>query len=150
MVVTIIGLSVLGAVISAVIGTFWYSQATPMGRVHMQYLGFDKLSPEEQKQKIDEAKPHMPKMYGAQMALSALTSFFVAFMMIKGSANGESLGMIVGYLVLTWLCFMVPIIGSALLWSNCDRAIVWKKFFSDIFCNLVTILVIALVVSWFV
>lgn len=146
----ILGLSVLGAVIAAVIGTLWYSMATPMGRVHMQYLGFDKLSPEEQKQKMEEAKPMMPKIYGAQLLLSALTSFFVAFMMVKATANGESLSMVVGYLVLTWLCFMVPIIGSALLWSNCDRAIVWKKFFSDIFCNLVTILIIALVTSFFI
>ncbi len=146
----IIGLSVLGAVIAAVIGTVWYSQATPMGKVHMQYLGFDKLTPEEQKQKMEEAKPMMAKMYLGQLALSLLTAFFVVFMMIKGSINGEAASMIVAYLVLTWLCFMVPIIGSALLWSNCDRAIVWKKFFSDIFANLVTILVIALVTSFFI
>lgn len=146
----IIGLSVLGAVIAAVIGTVWYSQATPMGKVHMQYLGFDKLTPEEQKQKMEEAKPMMAKMYLGQLALSFLTAFFVVFMMIKGSMNGEPASMIVAYLVLTWLCFMVPIIGSALLWSNCDRAIVWKKFFSDIFANLVTILVIALVTSFFI
>jgi len=49
---TIILIGVLGAVISAVIGTFWYSGMTPMGKWHMQYLGFDKLSPEEKSANI--------------------------------------------------------------------------------------------------
>ena len=43
---------------------------TPMGRVHMQYLGFDKLSKEEQDKKIEEAKPHMRKSYLGQTLLS--------------------------------------------------------------------------------
>jgi hypothetical protein len=33
--------------------------STLMGKVHMQVLGFDKLSKEEQAKKIEEAKPHM-------------------------------------------------------------------------------------------
>lgn len=71
---TMVLLSVAGAILAAVIGTFWYSPLTPMGRLHMKYLGFDTLSKEEQEQKIAEAKPQMPKVYGAQMLLSLLTA----------------------------------------------------------------------------
>lgn len=146
---TIILLSIAGAVIAAVIGTFWYSNATPMGKIHMRYLGFDTLSEEEQKKKIEEAKPQMPKMYGAQIALSLLTSFAVVFIVTMSVHNGLSLTMALGFIVLNWLCFMVPIIGSAILWSNCDRKIAWQKFFSDISANLVTVLLIGLMTSFF-
>lgn len=147
---TIIILAVVGAIISAVIGTVWYSMATPMGRVHMQYLGFDKLTDEEKKRKMEEMKPKMFKMYSAQMALSLLTSFAVVFIVNMSIKNGTSLYMALGFIVMNWLCFMVPIVGSNLLWSNCDRSIVWKKFFSDIFCNLVTVLVIGIITSLFI
>ncbi len=146
---TIILLSFLGAVLAIIIGTVWYMPFTPMGRVHMQYLGFDKLSKEEQDKKIEEAKPHMRKSYLGQTLLSFLTSFFVVFMMTKSLENGESFKMVAVYLVMTWGCFMVPVIGSNLIWGNCDRAIVWKKFFYDIMSNLVTILVIVGVTSLF-
>ena len=53
----IILVGVLGTVISVLIGSFWYSGATPMGRWHMQYLGLDKLSKEELEKKIAEATP---------------------------------------------------------------------------------------------
>ena len=49
---TIILFGILGAVISAIVGSIWYSMSTPMGRVHMASLGFDKLSKEEQNKKI--------------------------------------------------------------------------------------------------
>jgi hypothetical protein len=146
---TILLLSLLGAIISATVGTFWYSNATPMGRIHMQYLGFDKLSKEEQERKIKQAKPVMKKMYGAQIALSLLTSFAVTFIMITSIQNGVPLALALGFILINWLCFMVPIIGSSILWSNCDRSIAWKKFFSDIFSNLVTVLLIGLVASFF-
>ncbi len=147
---TIFLLALLGAVLAAVVGTFWYSMATPMGRLHMKYLGFDKLSPEEQKKKIAEAKPMMWKMYLAQIILSFLTSFAVVFIVTMSIQNGLSVWMALGFVSMNWLCFMVPVVGSALLWSNCDRSIVWKKFFSDIFANLVTIIVIALLAILFV
>lgn len=54
--------------------------------------------------------------------------------------------MVYGYVAVIWLAFIVPNIGSSLLWSNCDRALVWKKFFSDSLSNLVTYLLIAWVV----
>ena len=43
---TILLLSLAGVVISVVVGMLWYNPSTPMGRIHMRYLGFDILSPE--------------------------------------------------------------------------------------------------------
>lgn len=147
--ITILVLSVAGAVIYAVVGTLWYSNATPMGKVHMRYLGMDALSPEERKQKMEAGKAMMPKMYAAQMGLSLLTSFWVVFVVLESLHNGLPLWMAVEFAVFSWLCFTVPAIGTGILWSNCDRSIAWKKFFSDITSNLVTILIIALVASLF-
>ncbi|MEN9881558.1 MAG: hypothetical protein RLZZ308_741 [Candidatus Parcubacteria bacterium] len=147
---TILFLSLLGAVIAGVVGTLWYSAVTPMGKIHMQYLGFDTLSEEEQKKKIHEAKPMMAKMYGMQMVLSLLNAFATVFIVSMSVQNGVPLSLAFGFVVMNWLCFAVPVIGSGILWSNCDRAIMWKKFFSDIFSNLVTLLLIASVTSLFV
>lgn len=146
---TIILLAVGGAIISAVIGTIWYSEKTPMGRLHMRYLGMDKLTPEQKRAAIDEAKPKMPKVYLAQMILSFLTSFAVAVIVIMTVRNGVALSVALGFVAFNWLCFMVPIIGSGILWGNVDRAIAWKKFFSEISANLVTVIVIALLASLF-
>ena len=148
--ISLVLLSLLGAVIAAVVGTIWYSPATPMGRIHMQSLGFDKLSKEEQKKKMEEAKPKMVKMYLAQMALSFLTAFAVVFVVAQSLQSGLTLGMALGFVAFNWLCFVVPVVGSGALWSNCDPKLVWKKFFSDISSNLVTLMLTALVVSLFV
>lgn len=147
---TIFLLAIVGSVIGAVVGTLWYSGSTPMGKIHMNYLGFDKLSPEEQKNKIAEAKPKMFKMYGAQFILSLLTSFSVVFIIIMTMRNGLTFGMAIGFVVMNWLCFIVPTIGSGVLWSNCDRSIAWKKFFSDIASNLITLILVALLARLFV
>lgn len=141
---TIILLGILGAIISAVIGTFWYSMATPMGKVHMASLGFDKLSKEEQDKKIAEAKPNMWKSYLLQMFLSFLTSAFIAAIL---SYQKSMLAAVYGEVFVIWLCFTIPLIGQSLLWSNCDRKLVWKKFFSDSLSNLVTFLVIVFIFS---
>lgn len=146
---TIFVLALVGAVIAAAVGTFWYSNATPMGRIHMQYLGFDKLSKEEQEKKIAEAMPKMPKIYGAQMALSFITAFFVVFVVIMSIRNGVPLSMAIAFPVMSWLAFVVPTVGSAILWGNCDPKIAWQKFFSDIFSNLATVLIIAFMASYF-
>lgn len=148
--ITIILLSLFGAVLAAAVGTLWYSPMTPMGRLHMQYLGFDKLSPEEQKKKIEEAKPKMAKMYVSQIVLSFLTAFSVVFIITMSMKNNLSFPMAVGFVAMNWLCFIVPTIGSGILWSNCDRAIALKKFFSDIASSLVTLLLTALMASFFV
>ncbi len=146
---TIIILSIVGAILSAVIGTIWYSNATPMGRVHMEYLGFNKLSEEEKKAKIKEAMPTMPKIYGLQFLLSLLTSFSVSYIVITVLTNEASPWYAYGFVVSNWLCFMVPIVGSGILWGNCDRKIAFKKFFSDISYNLVIVLAIAFLASFF-
>ncbi len=148
--ITILLLALGGAVIAAVIGTFWYSNATPMGKIHMRYLGFDKLSPEEQKQKMEEAKPKMMKMYIGQLILSFLTAFATVFIVITSLQNSLSLLMALGFITLNWLCFVVPTVGSAILWSNCEPTIAWKKFFSDILSILVTVLVTGVLTSLFV
>lgn len=147
---TIIILSAVGAIIAAVIGTIWYSNATPMGKLHMRFLGFDKLSPAEQQAKMAEAKPMMPKMYAGQMLLSFLTAFATVLIITMSMQNGLSFGMALGFVFLNWLCFVVPTVGGNILWGNCDRAIAWKKFFSDILEILVTLIVIAGVASLFV
>lgn len=143
-------LSFAGALIAAAVGTLWYSNVTPMGKIHMQYLGFDKLSEAEQKSKMDAAKPKMLKMYAAQIALSLMTAFAVVFIVTLSVKNGVPLMFAVGFVTFNWLCFVVPTIGSGILWSNVDRKIAWRKFFSDILSNLVTVLLIALLVSFFV
>jgi hypothetical protein len=147
--ITIFLLSVAGAIIAAVIGTFWYSDKTPMGKIHMRYLGFDLLSPEEQRLKIQQAKPMMPKMYALQLLLSVIKAFFVVFVITLSVKNGVSFGAAILFPIFAWLCYDVTTIGSALLWSNCDPKIVWKKFFSDIFANLVTIIAIAILTGLF-
>ena len=143
-------LTLAGVIIAVGVGTFWYSNATPMGKLHMRYLGFDKLSKEEQMQKMQAAKPMMWKMYISQMALSLLTSFAVVFIVTASKQNGLSFPMALGFVMFNWLCFVVPTVGQGILWSNCEPKIAWKKFLSDILSNLVTVLLIAGLTSLFV
>lgn len=147
---TIILLGILGAIISAIIGTFWYSMSTPMGKVHMASLGFDKLSKEEQEKKIKEAKPHMWKSYLTQMFLSFLTSVFIAFVVNQYKHSGFPIYFAYGSVAAVWLCFTIPLVGQALLWSNCDRKLVWKKFVSDSLSNLFTYLIIVFLFNLFI
>ncbi|MEK7644956.1 MAG: DUF1761 family protein [Patescibacteria group bacterium] len=146
---TIILLSLAGAVIAAVVGTFWYSGSTPMGKLHMRALGCGDLSEEEMKRKMEEGKAMMPKMYAGQLALSFLTAFATVFIVTTSLKNGLTLWMALGFVALNWLCFIVPTIGSGILWSNGDRAIAWPRFFSDIGSNLLTVMLIALLASLF-
>ncbi len=148
--ITIISLSVFGAIIAAVVGTVWYSDKTPMGKLHMKYLGFDKLNEEEKKKNIEEAKPKMFKLYVGQMLLSFLTAFAVVFVIVMSVGNGTTFGVAMLFVLMNWLCFIVPTIGTGILWSNCDRSIAWKKFSSDISYNLVTLILTALLTGLFV
>ncbi|MEO6077172.1 MAG: DUF1761 domain-containing protein [Candidatus Andersenbacteria bacterium] len=141
--------SIIGAVISAVVGTLWYSNNTPMGRIHMQYLGMDKLSEEEKKASMEKGKAMMPKMYAGQLLLSLLTSFAVVYIVAISIQNQLPFLLALGFVVFNWLTFMVPIIGQGVLWGNVDRKIAWKKFFSDSASNLVSILIIAYLTSLF-
>lgn len=140
---TIIIIGVLGAIISAITGTLWYSGSTPMGRWHMQYLGFDKLSEEEKAKMIAEAMPGMWKSYSAQMLLSFLTSFFIGFVTFYTVQNGGPANAVYYYILMIWGAFTVPIIGQNMIWGKVESDIIWKKFFSDISYNLITFLIIA-------
>ncbi len=144
----IILLGILGAVISAVLGTLWYSKGTPMGKIQLESIGFTKLSKEEQDAKIQEMKPKMWKSYLAQLALSFLTSAFIAFVMQEQKGLGTAT--IYGEIGAVWLCFVVPLVGQALLWSNVDPKLRWKKFFSESFFNLVTFIVIIFIFSFII
>jgi len=147
---TLVLLSLGGAVIAAVVGTLWYAPASPMGRLHLRYLGFDKLTEAELQAKMAESKPMMPKLYAAQLFLSLLTAFAVVFIVATSMQNGVTFSMAVGFVMLNWLCFAVPAIGSNIIWSNCERGVAFPKFLSDIFCNLTTLLLVALMTSFFV
>jgi hypothetical protein len=148
--ITIVILALVGVVISMIVGTLWHMPQSPMGRLHMRYIGFDTLSPEEQKQKMEEGKAMMPKIYGGQAVLSLLMSFAVVYIVTLSMQNGMGTMAAIGFVAFNWLCFMVPVVGGNILWGNCDRAIAWKKFFSDAGYQLVTVVIIALVTSWFV
>lgn len=147
---TILLLSLAGVVIAVVVGTLWYGPNTPMGKIHMQYLGFSNLTPEEQQKLIDTAKPKMPKIYAGQILLSLLTSVFTVFVIIMSTQNGVPFSVAMLFPVVAWLCFSVPAVGTGLLWGNCEGVLAWKKFFSDVLCTLVTILIISTLVSFFV
>lgn len=144
---TIILIGILGAVISAALGTFWYSGATPMGRWHMRYLGFDTLSEEEKAKMIAEAKPRMWKTYSAQMVLSFLTSFFIAFVTSYTVQNGGPATAVFYYIPMIWIAFTVPMIGQNILWGTSEGSLAWKRFFSDSLYNLITFLIIAFVAT---
>ena len=148
--ITTMILVLAGVVISIVVGTFWYSGSTPMGRLHMRDLGMDKLAPDEQKRKMDEAKPMMMKLYAGQMLLSLLLSFATVYIVTLSIQNGLPPAAAIAFPLFNWLAFMVPAIGTGILWSNCDRTIAWKKFASDSAFFLVTILLTALLTSLFV
>ncbi|NTW23017.1 DUF1761 domain-containing protein [Candidatus Falkowbacteria bacterium] len=144
---TIILVGVAGAVISAITGTLWYMDSTPMGKWHMQYLGFDKLSSEEKQKLIAEAKPKMWKSYSAQTILSLLTSLFIAFVTSYTIQNGGPANAVFFYVITIWIAFTVPMIGQNILWGKSEGSLAWKRFFSDSSYNLVTFLIIAFVAT---
>lgn len=142
---TIIITGIVGTVLCAVIGTFWYSGATPMGKWHMQYLGFDKLSDEQKKEMMVKAKPRMWKNYSAQMILSLLTSLFIAFVTSYTVQNGGPATATYYYVAMIWVAFTVPMIGQNILWGTSEGSLAWKRFFSDSAFNLLVFLVITFV-----
>lgn len=142
---TIILIGVVGAIISAITGTIWYSNATPMGKWHMQYLGFDKLSEEEKKRLMAEAKPRMWKNYSLQLLLSFLTSLFIAFVTKFTVQNGGEANSTLYYIPMIWIAFTVPIIGQDMLWGKSEGSLAIKRFISNSLYNLITFLIIGLV-----
>lgn len=144
---TILIIAIAGAIISAITGTIWYGSSTPMGKWHMQYLGFDKLSQTEKDALIAAAKPKMAKVYSLQMLLSLVTSLFIGFVTQYTVYGGEPANMVYLYVLSIWFAFTVPMIGQNILWGNIEGSLAWKKFFSDIFYNLITFLIIGFVAT---
>lgn len=89
------------------------------------------------------------KSYLLQFILSFLTSLFTVFVVVTSIRNGVSSMMAIGFPILGWLCFHVPAVGTQILWGNFDRKVAFKKFLSDSFSTLVTILIIAIAASFF-
>lgn len=148
--ISIILVGIIGAIVSAVVGTIWYNDVlTPMGKWHMQYLGFDKLSKEEKEALRKEMGPKMWKTYGAQMLLSLLTSLFIGFVTSYSVQNGAPASSIYSYIPLIWLCFTVPMIGQNVLWGTSKGSLAWKRFLSDSASNLVSFLIIAFIATLF-
>lgn len=144
---TIFLVGILGAIVSAITGTLWYMDSTPMGKWHMEYLGFDKLSNEEKEKLIAKAKPDMWKSYSAQMLLSFFTSFFIGFVTSYTVQNGGPANAVYSYVPMIWLAFTVPMIGQNILWGKSEGSLAWKRFFSDSFYNLITFFIIAFVAT---
>lgn len=147
--ITIILVGIIGAIISAVIGTIWYSDRTPMGKWHMQYLGFHDLSEEEKEKLRKEMAPKMWKTYGGQFILSLLTSLFIAGVTSFSVQNGASDTSVFSYVPMIWLCFTVPMIGQNILWGTSKGDLAWKRFLSDSASNLVSFLIIAFIATLF-
>ena len=146
---TILTIGILGAIISAITGTLWYGSSTPMGRWHLQYLGFDKLSEEDKQRRIAEAKPRMWKTYSGQLILSLLTSLFIGFVTSYTVLNGAPASAVYYYIPAIWACFTVPMTGQQLLWGSSGGSLAWKKFISDSAYNLITYLIIAFIATLF-
>jgi len=147
---SIILFGILGAIISALVGMVWYSMKTPMGRVHMKSMGMGDMTPEERMKMMKDTASKMRRYYFGQFILSFLTSAFVAFIMKEQKDYGVSASAVYPEIISIWLCFTVPTIGQALIWGNIDSKLRWKKFFSDIFGNLLIYLGIIFVFSLFI
>jgi hypothetical protein len=137
-------IAIIGAIISAVIGTVWYSNATPMGQWHMQYLGFDKLTKAEQAEMIKEAAPKMWKTYLGQFVLSFMTSLFIGFVTSFSAMGGAPTSAVFLYVAMIWLSFTLPLIGQGMLWGTSGGSLAWKRFASDGIYNLIVYLLVAL------
>ena len=146
---TILLIGILGACISAAVGTVWYGPFTPMGRWHMTYLGFDKLTKSEKEKLIAQAKPKMWKTYIGQLLLSFLTSFFIGFVTLYTVINGGPANAVYFYIVFIWLAFTVPMIGQSILWGTTSGSLAWKRFASDSLSNLLSFLLVGFVATLF-
>lgn len=132
-------LALLGTVVAMAIGSLWYSPKTPMGRLHMQSLSSQEMKGNS-----------MKKLFIGQVLLSFVLATAVVFIVTMSMSNGMPFSAALGFVLFNWLGFMVPVIGSSVIWGNHDPRLVWKKFFSDSASYLVTVLAVALVTSLFV
>lgn len=142
--------SLVGAIINIAIGSVWHNdKISVFGKLHMKYIGFYKLSKEEREAKIKSAMPNMWKVLGLQFVLSFMMSFFIAASVFLLVINFGGLRAVNIYLVFVWLGIVLPIVGTNLLWGQCeDKKILWQKFVSDALYHIINILVIASVANF--
>lgn len=151
---TIIITSIIGMIISIIIGAIWHSPNTWGGRLHMIYIGFSDLSKSEQKEMIEKAQPEMWKTYLGQAILSLLTSIFISIVMYFTVDAGANKYFVFIYVTMIWISFIIPDIGGKLLWNgHCKiklkRGFLIKKFLADIIYQLLTLLIITAVFTLF-
>jgi hypothetical protein len=142
---SILLIGILGAIIGILVGMFWYADSTPMGKWHMEALGFAALAPEERARLKAEAMRGMWKIWSAQTILSLITALFigaVTFYTVQGGAPANS---VFAYVVGIWLAFTVPMAGQQMLWGNAKGALAWKCFCSNALSNLITYVLVAVV-----
>jgi hypothetical protein len=104
-------IALLGVLISMIIGMIWHMPNVPTGKLHMEYIGFTKLSPAEQEKTMAAAKPHMRKSFLGQAILSYISSLFIVFVMYYTTQGGAPSSLVYGYVVMIWLGFVIPTFG---------------------------------------
>lgn len=104
-------IALLGVVIAMVIGMVWHMPTVPTGKLHMDYIGFSKLSTSEQEKTMKAAKPHMWKSFLGQAILSYMSSLFIVMVMYYTTQGGLGASAVYNYIVMIWLGFVVPVFG---------------------------------------
>jgi hypothetical protein len=108
----ILGVSFLQIVISA----FWFSPPL-FGKFWMTVTGFDRLSPEQQK----EAGKSVGSSYGIQAVLQVLTQSVLYFFITNTNIPWLTLSLLI------WLGFLFPVVVQSELWVNGDNSMKIKK-----------------------
>lgn len=144
-------IALLGVVISMVIGTLWHMPNVPTGKLHMDYIGFTKLSASEQERQMKASQPHMWKSFLGQAILSYMSSLFIVFVMYYTTQGGVASSMVYGYVCMIWLGFVIPTFGWNLIWWGHDHParFLWIYFISQAIYYLISYLVIAYVFHFF-
>lgn len=109
-------LPLLGVLISMVIGMVWHMPNIPTGKLHMDFIGFSKLSKSEQEKIMNDMKPHMWKSFLGQAVLSFFSSLFIVFVLDQTVKNHMSPTMVYAYILMIWFGFIIPTIGSGIIW----------------------------------
>ena len=109
--VSLFFIALLGVVISMIVGMVWHMPNVPTGKLHMQYIGFTKLSAADQEKQMKAAQPHMRKSFLGQAVLSYLSSLFIVVVMHYTTDGGLSSAMVYGYVLMIWAAFVVPTFG---------------------------------------
>jgi hypothetical protein len=124
------------AVASMVIGSVWYGPL--FGKMFMQAMGMDKLSPEER----TKMQKSMISAYALQLVGSIVMFFVLAWYIVTSIHTGITGGMANAFGL--WLGFVVPIALSNALWGG-KKTLFWLNIGN----MLVTLLVAgAIIGAW--